>query len=190
MKLTKVAKPVAAMLSAPVRIRRHPPRPPADADHYAIPTLAATAAEATTKSSEIPTAHTPPGRWRDWPPLVLAGCDEPLVEGAPDIRGVWKAHKGPLKGHIERIEQAGSRTVITAGGVIHDLAADGSLMRDTGVGDADIAVVARYEDGRLNLYLHGKRLVVTRYLDGDELVWRWGPYTNRLHRLTGPDTAG
>jgi hypothetical protein len=24
------------------------------------------------------------------PPPVLAGCDEPLIAGAPDMRGLWR----------------------------------------------------------------------------------------------------
>ena len=83
----------------------------------------------------------------------------------------------------------GVRVVITGGGVIHDLTADGSLMSDEGVGGAKISAAARYENDRLNLYLNDKRLVVTRYRDGDEMVWRWGPYTNRLRRLTAPTDA-
>lgn len=138
------------------------------------------------KAADAPVVRTPPGRWKAWPPLVLAACDEPLAEGASDLRGVWQVYKGPLTGHIERIEQSGDRVVITAGGVIHDMFADGTLaggVNDEGVGGARIAVAARFESGRLNLYLNNKRLVVTRYLDGDDLVWRWGPYTNRLRRL-------
>lgn len=187
--IQQVAKSLGSMLTAPIRIRRNPPRPPADVSHYAIPELAPTLEATATKAADIAVMSTPPGRWKEWPPLVLAGCDEPLVDGAPDLRGVWQVYKGPLTGHVERIEQAGARAVVTAGGVVHDLSADGSLMHDTGVGGADISVAARYENGRLNLYLNNKRLVVTRYRDGDDLVWRWGPYTNRLRRLTGPDDA-
>lgn len=190
MKAKQVAKSLGAMLTAPVRIRRNPDRPPVDAGHYTIPTLAATADAATTKAADLPVVRTPPGRWKSWPPLVLAGCDEPLVDGAPDLRGVWLVDKGPMKGHIERNEQAGNRAVITGGGVIHDMFADGTMaggVHDVGVGGAGIHVVARYENGRLNLYLNDKRLVVTRYRDGDDMVWRWGPYTNRLRRLAGPD---
>jgi len=95
-----------------------------------------------------------------------------------------------MKGHIERVEQAGDRVVITAGGVIHDMFADGTLaggVSDVGEGGAQVSVAARFEDGRLNLY-PGDRgvVVVTRYLDGDDMVWRWGPYKNRLSRLAGP----
>ena len=187
--IVQVAKSLVAMLLAPIRVRRHPPRPPEGAEHYAIATLALSPEAATIKAADIPVAHTPPGRWKDWPPLVLAGCDDPLVEGAPDLRGVWQVYKGPLKGHIERNEQAGCRVVVTGGGVVHDLSADGSMMSDEGVGGADISVAVRYEDGRLNFYLNNKRRVVTRYRDGDDLVWRWGPYTNRLRRLHGPSDA-
>ena len=187
--LAQIAKSLGVMLVAPIRVRRHRPQPPSAADHYEIPILALTLGLTVTKAVDLPVVRTPPGRWKEWPPLVLAGCDEPLAEDVPDLRGVWQVYKGPLKGHIERNEQAGARVVITGGGVIHDLTADGSLMSDEGVGDAKISVTARYEDARLNLYLNGKRLVVTRYRDGDEMVWRWGPYTNHLRRLTAPSDA-
>ena len=71
-------------------------------------------------------------------------------------------------------------------GIIHDLTVGASPMVDEGIGGAKIRVTARYENKRLNLYLNGKRLVVTRYRKGEEMVWRWGPYVNRLRRLTGP----
>ena len=83
--IVQVAKSLVAMLLAPIRVRRHPE----GAEHYAIATLALSPEAATMKAADIPVAHTPPGRWKDWPPLVLAGCDDPLVEGAPDLRGVW-----------------------------------------------------------------------------------------------------
>ncbi|MEE3185921.1 MAG: hypothetical protein VX285_00115 [Actinomycetota bacterium] len=187
MKPVQVAKSLGAMLSAPIRVRRNPPRPPIGVDHYDIPILALTRGLAVTKAVDLPVVRTPPGGWKEWPPLVLAGCDEPLAMDAPDLRGVWQVYKGPLKGHIERNEQAGARVVITGGGVVHDMTADGTLMRDEGVGGATISVAARYEDARLNLYLNGKRLVVTRYRHGDDLIWRWGPYTSRLRRLTAPN---
>ena len=60
---------------------------------------------------EIPVGHslTPPAR--DFPAPLLAGCREPLPSGAPDLRGVWKVHKGMMRGNVERIEQAGDRAV-------------------------------------------------------------------------------
>jgi hypothetical protein len=189
MEATQVAKSLGVMLSAPIRIRRHPSRLPAGVHHYEIPVLASSLELVKIKAADLPVVGTPEGRWKDWPPLVLAGCDEPIIDAAPDLRGVWQVFKGPLKGHIERNEQAGARVVITAGGVIHDMTVGGWMMSDEGVGGANINVAARYEKSRLNLYLNGKRLVVTRYRDGDDLVWRWGPYTNRLRRLTGADDA-
>ncbi len=189
MKVGQIAKSLGAMLVAPIAIRRRPPSPPSTADHYVIPDLAESLYATTVKAVDVPVARTPPGRWKEWPPLVLSDCDEPLVDGAPDLRGVWQVYRGPLKGHIERNEQAGNRVVITAGGVVHDMFVDGTLaggVNDEGVGGAQIRVAARFENGRHNLYLNGKRRVVTRYRDGEDLVWRWGPYTNRLRRLTGP----
>ena len=86
------------------------------------------------------------------------------------------------------MEQAGNRVVVTGGGVIHDMYADGTL--DGGVNDvhADkrerISVAARFEKGRLNLYPGGRKIaLVTRYLDGEEMIWRYGPYKNHLKRL-------
>ena len=86
------------------------------------------------------------------------------------------------------MDHAGSRVVVTGGGVVHDMYADGTL--DGGVNDvhADkrerISVAARFEKGRLNLYPGGRKIaLVTRYLDGEEMIWRYGPYKNRLRRL-------
>ena len=64
-----------------------------------------------TSVDEIPTAHTPPGGYQgEMPPPVLAGCTDPLVAGAPDLRGVWKVI------HVERESQKGM--VIGKGGSI------------------------------------------------------------------------
>ena len=187
--LRQVVKSLGAMLFAPVRLRRHPPSVPEGPEHYVVPELADSREEASLLAADVPTASTPEGGWDAWPPTVLAACDEPLPLGVPDLRGVWTVGSGPMKGHVERIEQAGNRVAITAGGVIHDMFADGTLaggVNDVGVGGAAISVAARFEEGRLNLYLNNKRLVVTRYLDGDDLVWRWGPYTSRLQRVEAP----
>jgi hypothetical protein len=47
----------------------------------------------------IPVAKTPPGGFQEmFPPPVLAACTEPLVDGAPDLRGLWK---------VIRVERAG-----------------------------------------------------------------------------------
>jgi hypothetical protein len=168
-----------------------PDTPPSGREHYEPTPLAPSLAATTVKAADVPVAKTPPGGWSgEWPPPVLEGCDEPLADGAPDLRGVWRVVQGPLKGHVERVEQAGDRVVITAGGVIHDMFVDGTLeggVNDIGEAGTPISVAARFEKGRLNLYPGDKRVVaVTRYLDGDEMVWRWGPYRNRLRRLDAP----
>ena len=188
-----VLKVVGTMLTAPIRRRRSPAdTPPAGREHYEPTPLAASPDAAALKAADIPVAKTPAQGWSgsDWPAPVLVGCDEPLVEGAPDLRGVWRVEKGPLKGHVERVEQAGDRVVITAGGVIHDMFVNGTLeggVNDVGEAGAQVSVAARFEDGRHNLYPGNKRVVaVTRYLDGDEMVWRWGPWRNRLRRLDAP----
>ena len=53
----------------------------------------------------------------------------------------------------------------------------------------ELHVSALFEDGRLNLRLDGKTLVVSRRLEGDDLIWVYGPFTNRLRRLDKPPTA-
>jgi len=82
MKSMRVAKSLGAMLTAPIRIRRHPARLPVGAAYYEIPVLAATLDATTIKAADIPVIRTPPGRWQEWPPRVLGECDEPLVGGA------------------------------------------------------------------------------------------------------------
>lgn len=188
-----VAKTLASMAVAPIRRRRVPPdTPPAGREHYEPTPLASSRAAATVKAVEVPVAKTPAGGWAgaDWPPPVLAGCDEPLVDNGPDLRGVWQVVRGPLRGHVERVEQAGDRVVITAGGIIHDMFVDGTLeggVNDVSEAGTQISVAARFENGRLNLYPGDRGVVaVTRYLDGDEMVWRWGPWRNRLRRLNPP----
>jgi hypothetical protein len=153
------------------------------------------------RADEIPVGHTPPGGYgSEMPPPILAGCTEPLVAGAPDLRGMWKVvsvewtagdapEPNPVLDHVERIEQCGDRVCITAGGVIHDMRADGTA--EHGVNDVaaaggqPISVACTFEDGVHTLRPVGMPdVVVTRHLDGDQLVWRYGPmFVARLERL-------
>ena len=124
--------------------------------------------EAVTRVEDIPVAHTPPGGYgAEMPPPVLAGCDETLVADAPDLRGTWHvvdAHAGtgtlpddhPIRTHVERIEQAGNRVVVTSDGIVHDMVCDGTF--EHGVNDVmaldfttPIVVAATFEDGVLVL---------------------------------------
>jgi hypothetical protein len=112
---------------------------------------------------EVPVAHTPAGGYDErFPDPILDGCREPLVDGAPDLRGVWRVvevesagaimSEHPAVGHVQRVEQAGDRLVVTGGGVIHDMRCDGTTergVRDVAEFDKEtpITVIATYEDG-------------------------------------------
>ena len=155
------------------------------------------------RADEIPVAHTPDGGWHgEMPPPILAGCTEPLAPDAPDVRGMWKAYKveqagkvlddHPLMRHVERIEQCGDRVVITAGKIIHDMRADGTLAH--GVDDVmemnlsqRIHVAALFKDGRLELHPGGvdpgrPPLVMREIIDG-ELVWNYAVFKVTLRRV-------
>ena len=161
---------------------------PLDPRDYERPVLDGTG-KATT---DIPLDHTAPGASLDvWPSRTLDGCHEPLAPGVPDLRGVWEVVDGRMRGHVERIEQAGNRITISTGGLVHDMFADGTLENGVddiaGFGGSRIRVAATFEDGVHKLRPGNKKLVaVTRRLDGDEMRWRYGPFTNRLIRLTEP----
>jgi hypothetical protein len=152
---------------------------------------------------DIPTAHTPPGGYgATMPPPILAGCDEALAPDAPDLRGTWKVvdvlangepmpMTAPIWKHIERIEQAGDRVVVTAGGVIHDMRADGTY--ENGVHDVaqidfktPIVVAATFEDGVLVLRPRGMPGVeVRRWREGEQLIWQYHTqFTARLERTS------
>jgi hypothetical protein len=162
------------------------PRPTDPRDYEPI-SLAPDLESATILADDIPVANTPVPRYKTFPEPVLASCDEPLSEGASDLRGVWEVYEGPMKGHVERIEQCGNRVIVTGGYMVHDMRADGTL--ENGVNDInemsgdELHVAALFEDGRLNLRPDNKFIAVTRYLDGDEMIWVYGPFKNRLRRL-------
>ncbi|HEX4492830.1 MAG TPA: hypothetical protein VH914_16610 [Acidimicrobiia bacterium] len=154
----------------------------------------------TIAAHDIPVAHTPPGGYGDtFPDPVLAACDEPLVDGAPDLRGMWEvvgvevdgapapAGHGAY-GHVERVEQCGDRLVVTGSGIIHDMRCDGTV--EHGVHDVmqadfttEISVVASYEDGVHVLRPVGVPFEVTRRRDGDDMIWTYFGFTARLRRI-------
>jgi hypothetical protein len=159
------------------------------------------------KSGDVPVAHTPPGGWKtEMPPPVLTGCTEPLVIGAPDLRGVWKvvsvdvngtpAPDHPVNGRVQRIEQCGDRLVVTASGVIHDMRCDGT--EEHGVHDVaefdhetPITVVATYEDCVHVLRPVGMPGVeVTRRRDGDDIIWKYVGFEARLERIAPSEGSG
>ncbi|HWA64957.1 MAG TPA: hypothetical protein VG899_01135 [Mycobacteriales bacterium] len=152
--------------------------------------------------TDIPKAFTPPGGWHgEMPPPILAGCDEPIAAGLPDLRGLWRVVSvtddagvelttNPIEGYVERIEQAGNRVVITSAGIIHDMYTDGTY--DNGVNDvmqADfttrISVAASFEDSVLVLRPKGLDGVeIRRWRDGEQLRWRYFTFfTAALERI-------
>lgn len=144
----------------------------------------------------IPVAYTPAGGYGDTTPdPILAGCTVPLADGAPDLRGWWKTvevyvdgepvHGHPGLGHLQRVEQAGDRVVVTGGGVIHDMRCDGT--EENGVHDVaefdkqtEITVVATYEDGVHVLRPVGMPIEVKRWREGSDMMWQYLGFTARL----------
>jgi hypothetical protein len=154
-----------------------------------------------TSALSIPKAFTPPGGYGDaMPAPVLHECTEPLAVDVPDLRGTWhvvEAFSGgealpdghPIRNHVERIEQAANRVVITGAGIIHDMYADGSY--DNGVNDVmaidfttPISVAASFEDGVLVLRPRDVPDVeVRRWRDGEDLMWSYHTaFTARLRQ--------
>jgi len=158
------------------------------------------------QADDIPVAYTPPnGYGAEMPPPILAGCTEPLVADAPDMRGTWRVvavdwksgdvpDPDPMADHVERIEQCGDRVCITTSGIIHDMRADGTVEHGVhdvaAVGGREITVVCTFEDGVHVLRPEGMPgIEVTRRLDGDHLVWDYGPlFRARLERIPRADT--
>jgi hypothetical protein len=152
------------------------------------------------RADDIAVAHTPAGGYGEvMPAPILAGCSEPLGAGVPDLRGMWRVvsvvwtngvapDPDPIANHVERIEQCADRVCVTSAGVIHDMRADGTV--EHGVNDvaaangAAISVVCTFENGVHTLRPVGMEgIEVTRRLDGDTLVWTYGPlFTARLER--------
>ena len=167
-------------------------------------------------AADIPISHTPPGGYgASFPRPVLADCSEPLANGAPDLRGIWKTMRAERGGkpvpagdriydYVERIEQCGDRIVDMGGGTICDARADGTLKHaDHDVSYRDfktpINVIASYEHGvfvlkpalipGLPITIPG--LKVTRRLDVDgHMIWMrpdLGGLTVTLARIGGPN---
>lgn len=150
-------------------------------------------------ADDIPVAYTPTGGWNgDFPDLILERCTEPLVDGAPDMRGTWRVEEVFVNGVVDpdhralgaeqRIEQCGDRVTITAGGIIHDMRADGTEER--GVHDVaefdkttPIVVVASFEDSVHVLRPVGVPIEVRRWMVEGDLMWQYLGFTARLVRV-------
>jgi hypothetical protein len=167
---------------------------------------AAAQAKKMVMASDIPVSHTPPGPrgyGRTFPPPVLKTCTEPLVAGAPDLRGIWKVleHNGAkpdassrFSTYVERIEQCGNRIVDMGGGTVADARADGTdenAVHDVSVRDfkSPIFAVASYENQVFFLRPKGTDREVRRWLDDKgRMHWTRPDYGHLiLERIGGPN---
>lgn len=142
------------------------------------------------RAAEIAKGNTPGCGYDHFPLPILTDCTEPLVEGADDIRGLWIGVGGDENakiGHVERVEQCGDRTVITAAGIIHDSGTNktgGFNSNDTEgavlftMGDKEYcprtSASKKWRNGKLEFNVFGwGPVVVRRYLDGEQLIWEY-----------------
>ena len=148
-------------------------------------------------AAEIPKGNTPGCGYDHFPLPVLQDCTEPLADGAADIRGLWQVVSGKV-GHIERVEQCGSRVVVTTAGLIHDSGPNstgGFNSNDTQgsvlfmIGDKEYcprtSAGALWNQGVLEFRVLGwGPIVVRRYLEDEQLVWEYADGTvSRMDRL-------
>ncbi|MFC1579081.1 hypothetical protein ACFL3Y_01690 [Pseudomonadota bacterium] len=138
-------------------------------------------------AAQIPKGNTPGCGYSHFPLPILARCTEPLLEGAADIRGLWLGVEGGHIGHVERVEQCGGRTVVTAAGIIHDYGpnstaglntndTEGSVLFTIGEREYCMRTSAAmvWKDKVLNFRVFGRGpVVVKRYMDGDQLIWEY-----------------
>jgi hypothetical protein len=163
-------------------------------DYCALPALDGSGKNAI----DIPKGNTPGCSYQGFPMPILAQCTEPLPDGASDIRGLWKSFEG-RENHVERIEQCGSRTVISTSGVIHDYGPNSTLGLNTndvegpGLGltlfgklrcpRTSSSMIWDNEVLDFNVFGFGPT-VVRRYLEGDVLVWEYANGTvTKMRRI-------
>ena len=142
-------------------------------------------------AADIAKGNTPNCGYTHFPLPILAQCTEPLADSADDIRGLWLGVRGGHVGHVERVEQCGSRVVVTSSGVIHDYGpnstaglntddTEGSVLFTVGQKEYCMRTSASmiWNDGALDFHVFGwGPIVVTRYLEqgpaGEQLVWEY-----------------
>jgi hypothetical protein len=137
-------------------------------------------------AADIPKGNTPGCSYQHFPLPILRECTEPLPDGVADIRGLWQG-VGGRAGHVERIEQCGTRTVVTTNGLIHDSGPNstgGLTTNDTEgavlftIGDREYcprtSAGMYWNGGVLDFRVFGwGPVVVRRYPDGEQLVWEY-----------------
>ena len=149
-------------------------------------------------AADIPKGNTPGCRYDHFPLPILSECKEPLATDAHDIRGLWLGVQGGHVGHVERVEQCGSRVVVTSSGVIHDggpNSTGGLTTNDTEggvlflIGDTEYCprTSARmiWNEGVLDFHLYDwGPVVVRRYMEDEQLIWEYADGSRtRMERL-------
>ena len=150
------------------------------------------------RAIDIPKGNTPGCRYSHFPLPILAGCTEPLPDGADDIRGLWLGVEGGHAGHVERVEQCGNRTVVTSSGIIHDYGPNSTAGLNTNDTEGSIwfslggkeycprtSASMIWNDGVLDFHVFGwGPVVVRRYRDGEHLIWEYADgSTTRMKRI-------
>jgi hypothetical protein len=148
-------------------------------------------------AAEIPKGNTPGCAYAHFPLPVLRECTEPLPDNAADLRGLWIGVTGKV-GHVERVEQCGTRIVVTAAGIIHDggpNSTGGLTSNDTEgsvlftIGDREYCPRTSASMIWNNQVLEFRPfgwgpVVVRRYRDGEQLVWEYADGSvTRMDRL-------
>ena len=138
-------------------------------------------------AADIPKGNTPGCGYSHFPLPILAQCTEPLPEGADDIRGLWIGVGGGHKGHVERVEQCGSRVVVTSSGIIHDYGPNSTAGLNTDDTEGSVLFTAGdnaycmrtsasmiWNDEVLDFHAFGwGPVMVKRYMERDQLVWEY-----------------
>lgn len=150
------------------------------------------------RAADIPKGNTPGCSYAHFPLPILRACTEPLPANAADLRGLWIGVQGGHVGHVERIEQCGARTVVTAAGIIHDYGPNSTAGLNTDdtegavlftVGDREFcprtSASMIWNEGVLDFHAFGwGPVVVRRYLEGEQLVWEYADgSTTHMDRL-------
>lgn len=154
-------------------------------------------------AADIAKGNTPGCGYSHFPLPILAQCTEPLITGAADIRGLWQGVEGGHVGHVERVEQCGSRTVVTSSGIIHDYGPNSTLSENTNDTEGSVLfkIAGKQYCGRtsasmiwnnevLDFHAFGwGPVVVKRYLEGEQLIWEYadGSITRMKRLCTLPD---
>jgi hypothetical protein len=147
---------LAAWLLAPSSRAAAEPVPQCPSAIAGVPVRAVSA-------DEIPVAHTPPGGYgAKFPPPVLAACTEPLVAGAPDLRGLWKTLRA------EQVEEPSSRALSVARFLFYDALGVVRARTPVPAGDPIYAYVERIEQCGNRIVDIGGGTIADARADGTE----------------------